>query len=153
MLVLIDTGVLLRLFERLDPNYGDVQAALKRLWSHGDEPVIAAQNAVEFWNVSTRPATARGGFGQSLAKTRARLAAIERICRVLPESPSTFVEWKRLVVSQSLIGVSVHDARIAAQMAVWQVGTILTLNPSDFRRFPGIAVLTPSELMASAEFA
>ena len=92
MLVLLDTGVLLRLFERLDPNYKAVQAAVKLLWARGDEPVIAAQNAVEFWNVSTRPATARGGFGQSAAKTRSRLAAIERICRMLPDSPATFAE-------------------------------------------------------------
>jgi hypothetical protein len=45
MLVLLDTAVLLRLFERLDPNYGDIQAAFKLLWTRGDEPVIAPQNA------------------------------------------------------------------------------------------------------------
>ena len=61
MPVLLDTGVLLRLFERLDPNYSDVRAVLKLLWARGDEMVITPQNAVEFWNVSTRPVTARGG--------------------------------------------------------------------------------------------
>jgi hypothetical protein len=111
--------------------------------------VIAAQNAVEFWNVSTRPTTARGGYGQPVSKTRARLVAIERICRVLPETPSTFVEWKRLVATHSVIGVSVHDARVVAQMLVWQIGTILTLNPTDFRRYPGIVVHTPADLLAS----
>jgi predicted nucleic acid-binding protein len=149
MLVLLDTGVLLRLFERLDSNYSTVQAALKLLWARGDEPAIAAQNAVEFWNVSTRPATARGGYGQTVSKTRARLAAIERTCRVLPDSPATFTEWKRLVVAHSVMGVAVHDARIAAQMTVWGVQTILTLNPADFRRFPGIVVLTPAEFLKS----
>ncbi|HTI51531.1 MAG TPA: PIN domain-containing protein, partial [Planctomycetaceae bacterium] len=134
MLVLVDTGVLLRLFERQDPNYSAVQGALKLLWTRGDEPVIAPQNAVEFWNVSTRPTAARGGFGQSVLKTRTRLAAIERICRVLPESPATYLEWKRIVAAYSVTGVSVHDARIAAQMVVWRVGTILTLNSADFRR-------------------
>lgn len=99
MLVLLDTGVLLRLFERLDANYADVQAVLKLLWARGDEPVIAPQNAVEFWNVSTRPTTARGGYGQPVSKTRARLSAIERICRVIPETPATFEEWKRLVLT------------------------------------------------------
>jgi len=146
MLVLLDTGVLLRLFERLDPSYANIQAAVKLLWTRGDEPVIAAQNAVEFWNVSTRPTTARGGYGQPVAKTRARLLAIERICRVLPETPSTYLEWKRLVATHSVIGVSVHDARVVAQMLVWKVGSILTLNPADFRRYPGIVVQTPAEL-------
>ena len=149
MLVLLDTGVLLRLFERLDPNYKTVQAAVKFLWARGDEPVIAAQNAVEFWNVSTRPASARGGYGQTVAKTRSRLAAIERICRVLPDTAATFAEWKRLVVAHSVTGVSVHDARIAAQMSVWHVRTILTLNPSDFHRYSGIVVQTPADLLAS----
>jgi predicted nucleic acid-binding protein len=150
MLVLIDTGVLLRLFERLDPNYRDIQAALRLLWTCGDTPVIAAQNAIEFWNVSTRPSTARGGYGQSIPKTRARLAAIERICRVLPESPHAFEEWKRLVVAHSVTGVSVHDARIVAQMAVWQVARILTLNAADFHRYPGITAQTPADVLASA---
>lgn len=149
MVVLIDTGVLLRLFDRLDPNYGDVQTAIKLLWTRGDAPAITPQNAVEFWNVSTRPATARGGYGQPISKTRVRLAAIERICRVLPEIPSAFTEWKRLILAHSVIGVSVHDARLVAQMAVWHVGTILTLNAADFRRYPGIAVYTPSELLKS----
>ncbi len=118
MPVLLDTGVLLRLFERLDPNYGDVRAVLKLFWARSIELVITPQNAVEFWNVSTRPVTARGGYGHSPAKTRARLMAIERICRVLPETSVTYVEWKRLVIAHSIIGVSVHDARIVAQMAV-----------------------------------
>ncbi|MGO9112199.1 MAG: type II toxin-antitoxin system VapC family toxin [Thermoguttaceae bacterium] len=149
MPVLLDTGVLLRLFERLDPNFSDIQAVLKLLWTRGDELVITPQNAAEFWNVSTRPATARGGFGQSITKTCARLAAIERICRVLPETPATFVEWKRLVVAYSIIGASVHDARIVAQRAAWKVGTIVTLNSADFRRFPGIVVYTPRDLLSS----
>ncbi len=148
MPVLLDTGILLRLFERLDPNYSDLQAVLKLLWTRGDELVITPQNAVEFWNVSTRPATARGGYGQSIAKTRARLMAIERICRVLPETPATFVEWKGLVVAHSIVGASVHDARIVAQMAVWKIGKIVTLNSADFRRFPGIDVQTPRELLS-----
>jgi predicted nucleic acid-binding protein len=149
MAVLLDTGVLLRICERLDPNYNDVRAALKLLWARGDELVIAPQNAVEFWNVSTRPPTARGGFGHSMGKTRARLLAIERICRVLSETSATYVEWKRIVVAHSITGVSVHDARIVAQMAVWDVPTIVTLNPADFKRFPGIVVQTPRELLSS----
>jgi predicted nucleic acid-binding protein len=149
MPVLLDTGVLLRIFERLDPHYSDVRAVLKLLWARGDELVITPQNGVEFWNVSTRPVTARGGFGHSLAKTRARLMAIERICRVLPETSAIFAEWKQLVVAHSIIGASVHDARIVAQMSVWGVRTIVTLNSADFHRFPGIMVQTPSELLSS----
>ena len=76
----MDTNVLLRLFDRSDPNYGMVQTALKVLWAQRHQPVIVPQNVIEFWNVSTRPTSARGGFGQSVAKTRSRLAAIDRLC-------------------------------------------------------------------------
>ena len=147
MLVLLDTGILLRLFERLDPHHRDIQTAVKLLWNRGDVPAIVPQNAVEFWNVSTRPSTARGGYGQSVSNTLSRLNAIERICRVLPETPPIFAEWKRLVVAHTLTGVSVHDARIVAAMTVAQVNTILTLNAADFRRYSGIVVQTPADLV------
>lgn len=81
--------------------------------------------------------------------TRARLLAIERICRVHPGTSAAYSEWKRLVSAHSITGVSVHDARIAAQMAVWRIGTIVTMNASDFRRYPGIVVQTPAELLAA----
>jgi len=149
MRVLLDTGILVRLFERFDPNYSDIRAVLRLLWSRYDELVITPQNAVEYWNVSTRPASARGGFGQSIVKTRARLAAIQRMCRVVPETDAVFEEWKRAVVAHSITGVSVHDARIVAQMAVANVRTILTLNPADFRRYPGITVMTPRDLLST----
>jgi hypothetical protein len=42
MLVLLDTGVLLRLFGRLDPNYGEIQAALKLVCT------IITLNAADF---------------------------------------------------------------------------------------------------------
>jgi len=60
---------------------------------------------------------------------------------VLLDTAATFAEWKRLVVAHSVTGVSVHDARIAAQMSVWHVGTILTLNPSDFHRYSGTGAI------------
>jgi predicted nucleic acid-binding protein len=149
MQVLIDTGILLRLFDRLDPGYDGIQAALRLLWTRGDDPVITPQNAAEFWNVSTRPASARGGYGQPVAKVQSRLAAIERICRVLPETPAAYAEWKRLVAGHGVTGVSVHDARIVAQMNVWRVVNILTLNTPDFRRYSGIVATTPAELLSS----
>jgi len=147
MLVLLDTNVLLRLFDRRDPNYEVVQTALKVLWAERHQPVIVPQNLVEFWNVSTRPSSARGGFGQSVSKTRSRIEAIERLCRMLPETPATFAEWKRLVQSYSIVGVSVHDARIVAQMQVWQVPALLTFNSNDFRRYSQLIVRTPAELV------
>jgi predicted nucleic acid-binding protein len=149
MRVLLDTGILLRVFDRNDANYNDIREVLKRMWNRGDEPVTAPQNAVEYWNVSTRPATARGGYGQSPVKTRARLEAIKRICHILPESEEIFAEWQRVVVRYSVTGASVHDARIVAQMAVASIGMIITLNTADFRRYSGLTVMTLQDFLAA----
>jgi predicted nucleic acid-binding protein len=48
-----------------------------------------------------------------------------------------------------ITGVSVHDARIVAQMIAWGIRDIVTLNPGDFRRYTEISVLTPREIVAS----
>lgn len=75
MLYLVDTDVLLRLFDRSDPNHGAIRTALKLLRSQGHSLVTTPQNIAEFWNVSTRPSTARGGFGQFVAMTGQRVQA------------------------------------------------------------------------------
>jgi hypothetical protein len=79
MLVLVDSGVLLRLLERTDPQHGVIRGAVRALRGRGDRLVTAPQNAAEFWNVCTRPVTARGGFGLSIADTDRRLRVVERL--------------------------------------------------------------------------
>jgi hypothetical protein len=83
--------------------------------------VTAPQNIAEFWNVCTRPATARGGFGLSLEETQRQLRLIERLLRILPESPASYSIWKQLVVRHAVLGVQVHDARLVALMQAHNV--------------------------------
>lgn len=68
MLFLVDSGILLRLVNRSDAEHAKVRAALRLLKQRGDSLVTAAQNMSEFWNVCTRPASARGGYGLSLPR-------------------------------------------------------------------------------------
>lgn len=63
MLLLVDTGILLRLLDRTDPQHKDVRDAAVLLRQRGHRGVITPQNAAEFWNVCIRLATARGGLG------------------------------------------------------------------------------------------
>ena len=72
---------------------------------------------------------------------------IERILTLLPDSPATYPEWKRLVIKHSVQGSKVHDTRLVAAMNVHGVGRILTFNADDFRRY-GIEVLDPSVIGA-----
>jgi predicted nucleic acid-binding protein len=143
---LVDTGVLLRLVDTLAADHADSRRAIKKLRSNGDRLVVAPQNIAEFWNVSTRPATARGGYGRSIQDTERCVAFFERYAHVLAESPVIYREWRELVRTYGISGVSVYDARIVATMAASNVTHLLTLNVRDFQRFQGLTVVAPANL-------
>lgn len=71
MRYLIDSNILLRLLQRNDPHHSTIRQAVRTLLARGDELCCAPQNIVELWNVSTRPAIARGDS----ASTRPRQTA------------------------------------------------------------------------------
>jgi predicted nucleic acid-binding protein len=149
MQYLVDTGVLLRLFDRSDPEHATIRQALKTLRSWGHSLATCPQNIAEFWNVSTRPTSARGGYGQSVATTERRVRFIERVGTILAESPITYLEWRRLLVKHQIQGLAVHDARLIAMMQIAGITHIVTLNTRDFTRYLGIAALTPREVLAA----
>ncbi len=144
-----DTGILLRLLERTDPQHATIRQALRALRRHGERLVTAPQNAAEFWNVCTRPATARGGLGLQLPETDRRLRIVERLFQILPESPAAYAIWRSLIVAHGVMGIQVHDARLVALMRVHGLTQLLTLNTSDFARYPGFTAMTPAEAIAA----
>ena len=146
MLVLADTNILLRLLTPADPQHATVRQAVRVLRSRGDTIVVAPQSAAEFWNVCTRPVTARGGFGLTFAETDRRLRIIERIFQVLNDTAAAYPIWRALVVAHSVSGVQVHDARLVALMQAHGITHILTFNGADFARYPGITVIPPASL-------
>jgi hypothetical protein len=95
----------------------------------------------------TRP-TNRNGLGLSVAETEREVLAIEAGMSLLPENEQVYREWRKIVLRNSVLGVQVHDARLAAAMYVHGVGHILTLNVMDFSRFDGLTALHPSSLHA-----
>ncbi len=68
--------------------------------------------------------------------------------RLLPDSESTYREWRRLIVEYSVSGVQVHDARLVAAMHVHGVSHLLTLNTGDFSRYPGVTAIHLQTLAA-----
>ena len=106
-----------------------------------------AQNISEFWNVATRP-QAQNGLGFSVAFAAAEVAKIEQALILLPDSPATYAEWKRLVLTYGVMGIKVHDARLVAAMAVHGVRRILTFNTNDFKRYD-IEALSPASVLTA----
>jgi predicted nucleic acid-binding protein len=70
----------------------------------------------------------------SVAKSHS-LAVTGPIVTLLPDSPATYPEWKRLVIKHSVQGTKVHDTRLVAAMNAHGVGRIFTFNADDFRRY------------------
>jgi len=153
MLIFADSGILLRFMERTDPQHGTIRQAVRTLVGRGDEMVTAAQNLAEFWNVCTRPATARGGLGLPIAEADRRLRVLERLFAILSDLPTAYGIWRNLIVSHAVQGKQVHDTRLAALMLAHGITHILTLNGADFARFPTITVLDPATFAPSATVA
>jgi predicted nucleic acid-binding protein len=149
MKYLLDSGILLRLVHPTDPRHREVAEAVALLKGQGHSFYAGMQNVAEFWNVSTRPLAARGGFGLSPQETEQRLRIIERAVEILTESQTSYAEWKRLVIQHRVLGVQVHDTRLAALMNTEGILHLLTLNAADFTRFTGLVVRTPAEVIGA----
>ena len=142
---LVDTNILLRMTRLSDPQHALVDAALVSLASQGTVLHYTHQNIAELWNAMTRP-VARNGLGLNVAEAEREVQAIESGLRFLPDNQRVYQEWRRVIVEHGVMGVQVHDARLAASMYVHGVMHILTLNAADFSRFKGIVALHPSAI-------
>lgn len=147
MEILIDTGILLRLVIRTDPAHQEIRRSVRLLKARGDKIVALTQNAAEFWNVCTRPASAKGGYGLSIQETEKKLRILERLVEFRADSLVAFQEWKRLVIEHSVSGVQVHDTRLVAAMKVQGITHVLTCNKDDFKRFQNIIAITPGDVV------
>jgi predicted nucleic acid-binding protein len=143
---LLDSNVLIRLLNPADPQHPVVLRAARLLRGRGEHLSFTSQNLVEFWSVCTRPASARGGYGLTVAQTDRKARWVERLFTLVPESPAVHVEWRHLVVAHSVSGVQVHDARLVAAMLSHGITHVLTLNHADFARYPGVTAVHPRDV-------
>jgi predicted nucleic acid-binding protein len=137
---------LVRSVHRKDPTSRTARQALAKLWSGGDGVFVAFQNAAEFWVVCTRPVTTNG-LGFTPRQVQRYVSRFEPLFGVLFETSETYSEWKRLVVASGVSGVAAHDTRLVAIMLTYGVDNILTFNVSDFKRFSGITVVHPTDIL------
>ncbi len=144
--VLLDTNILLRYAQPADALNGRVVRHVEQLRAEGVTLYFAPQNAVEFWNVATRPAN-RNGFGLTPTEAATQLDLLDELFTMLPETPALYPAWRALVQTVGVSGVQVHDARLVAWMQTHGIQRLLTLNPADFHRYAvasGLVVMVPS---------
>jgi predicted nucleic acid-binding protein len=145
MIYLVDTNVLLRSIQQVDPMHADAKRATATLTRQDQQLSIVAQNLIEFWAVATRPAV-NNGLALSIDETAQHVAIFKRIFTLLPDTPNIFPEWERLVDQHKVIGRQGHDARLVAAMKVHSVTHLLTFNTDDFKRFSEISVVNPHDI-------
>jgi predicted nucleic acid-binding protein len=142
-----DTGILLRAAHRPDPLQPTAWSAVRILRLRAEVLCYTLQTLAEFWNVCTRPVAARGGFGLSVPETDRRMRLIGRTMTFLQDSPAVRDQWRQLVVSRTVVGVQVHDARLVAAMLAHGVTHLLTFNVADFRRYPEFTAVHPQDVV------
>ena len=148
MIVLADTGALLRLADPADPWHGIVAQAGGGVRGRGDGLTIGCRTRSSFGtSVPGRPRPGAGG-GLDIAEADRRFRAVEAAVSLLTELPFVYGIWRRLVVAHAVLGKQVHDARFVALMMAHGVTHVLTLNAGDFARFPGIVEIAPASLAA-----
>jgi predicted nucleic acid-binding protein len=141
---LLDSNILLRISKSDDPQHAAINHALHVLVGQRVHLCYTSQTLGEFWNASTRPLD-KNGFGLSVADADRLARVIERDLEFLPDSREVHERWRALLVAHRILGVQVHDARLAASMYVHGVRRILTYNTRDFQRFDGLRILHPAD--------
>ena len=142
---LVDTNILLRLVQTLSPHHAEAKNAVDKLLKRGDTLFITLQNISEFWNVCTRPAD-KNGLGFSVAETDAELLKLEQVFDLLPDTIDVYKNWRELVVNHSVLGIQVHDAKIAAAMKTHNIQNLLTFNAKDFKRYTDVRAIEPKDV-------
>lgn len=141
-----DSNIWLRIANPNDPLYSIASDAIEFLRRRNDLIYLVPQSLYEFWSVSTRPTTSRGGLGLLPSAAKTEMDRLRTLFTFLPDMPEIFKQWEILVQTYGVSGVKAHDARLVAAMQVHGLTHILTFNADDFIRYPMITALHPSSL-------
>jgi predicted nucleic acid-binding protein len=137
---LLDTNLLLRWANLLDPARPLALSALRTLRRRGDLLHTTPQNYIEFWSSATRP-VAVNGLGLTPDQAYRLIQRLRPLFPLLADTDRVFDEWLRVVVTTGVSGRQVHDARLAAVMLAHGVSHILTFNVADFTRYQSLGIV------------
>lgn len=143
---LVDTNIILRSADRLHPASAQARKAMKILFRQGNRLCVARQTLLESWVVATRPRDANG-FGYSPQFAAEGLSQVKRLFHLLTDTDDIFGEWEKLVLAHKVAGRTAFDTRLVATMNIHRITSILTFNTDDFKRYSGIQVLHPDQVV------
>lgn len=144
MKVLVDTNILARLSQAGHPQQSIAASAVKSLLEAGHELRIVPQVIYEYWAIATRPAD-ENGLGLTITEAQGRLLEFKTLLPPLRDERGILDRWQELVVDRAVRGKPSHDARIVAAMLRHGMTHLLTFNDADFKRYPEVTVLLPSQ--------
>lgn len=142
---LFDTNIFLRLAEKNSPERPIILNAIRKIRANNKTICYTPQILAEFWNVCTRPVSARGGFGLSIEQTERKANLIQKYFEILPDTFQTFTEWRKIVSDYKVSGVQVHDAKLVASVNIHKVEYLVTLNEKDLKRF-SVKIINPKNI-------
>jgi predicted nucleic acid-binding protein len=148
MSFVLDSNILLRMAQPIHPHHAAATNATTSLIRQGETVYLIPQNLYEFWAVATR-AVQFNGLGLSVSAAQKEILRLKSLFSFLPDAPTIYLEWERLVTTHTVSGRDSHDTRIVAAMNVHGISHLLTFNKADFIRYPGITVLLPSEIVTA----
>jgi len=119
-----------------------VGLAISELRKQELDVYISWQSLYEFLAVATR-LPANQGLGWIQSQAVAGLNQVRSSVIVLFDTPLIANRLTEIVQAYSVVGKSVHDARLVATIDVAKINTILTINAKDFRRYHNITVIDP----------
>ena len=150
MRTLVDTNILLRIVDPSNASHHVAVNATTVLRRMSHKLVIVPQTIYEFWAVSTRSLQANG-LGMTPAEADELILEFCDVFCLLRDERTIFERWQALVTSHQIRGVNSYDVRLVAAMERHGIQNLLTLNPTDFRRFGSITVIDPNAVQVVNE--
>lgn len=143
---LLDANILVRLCEPRHQQHKKLVKAIKFIDKAKDPCVLVPQALYEFWVVATRPVE-NNGLGHTPAVTKEKMDEFLHLFYLAKNELAIFDHWLRLVEEHKVRGARAHDARLVAAMERHGINQLLTYNLRDFKRYQGILVMSPTQVL------
>lgn len=144
---LLDTNILLRSVQVSSSDHATARSTVIKLVEAEVELYVVPQVIYEFWVAATRP-LASNGLGWDIPTVEVTINSFLDEYQLLKDERGIFTHWHSLVTAYGVMGKNAHDARLVAAMKWHGLDHILTFNGVDFRRYSGIEVLSPADVLS-----